>query len=204
MKRSTIALIAVAGLATAVSAQPARPLSATYMITSSNDVIRGVSETTTISVWAMWDDPAMDWVIGAGDYDLNASETGWVADAEVNVLMGPASSFGVLAGASYTGAVNGQLHIPPIGIIGSQDNPILFATYEWTTTDFAIRTITLNTSNTTRYLVAEWGPPPLGGLTFGMFPELFSAGAGSFEVIPAPSALALLGLGGLVALRRRR
>ena len=206
MKRSTIALIAVAGLATAVSAQPAPPLSATYLITSSNDVIQGVSETTTISIWAIWVDPAMDWVIGASNYGLNASETGWVAGAEVDVLGGPASSVGVLAGASYNGASNGQLHIPPLGqnFIGVRDNPILYATYVWTTNDFTIRTVTLNTSNTTQFQVAEWGPPPLGGLLFQMAPELFSAGAGSFEVIPAPSALALLGLGGLVALRRRR
>ncbi|MCH7792036.1 MAG: PEP-CTERM sorting domain-containing protein [Planctomycetes bacterium] len=171
-------------------------------------MIQGVSETTTISLWAIWVDPAMDWVIGAGNYDLNASETGWVAGAEVDVLEGPASSVGVLAGASYTGASNGQLHIPIIGFIGVQDNPILYATYEWTTTDFTIRTIDLTTSGTFQFQVAEWGDPfgspPTGGRTFQLWPDDFTPGSGSFEVIPAPSALALLGLGGLVALRRRR
>ncbi|MCH8271063.1 MAG: hypothetical protein IH985_07625, partial [Planctomycetes bacterium] len=192
MKRSTIALIAVAGLATAVSAQPAASVS--YQLTSSNDV-DPLNPTTTISISAIWVEPTGWYVFGAANYDLNASSPGFTSGGAVDILLGPGATVGTWAasGLAWTGGANGQLHIPPLNFIGSQDNPILMATYEWTTTDFTIRTVDLTTSNTTNYLLAEWGPPPLGGRTFQQFPDNFTPGAGSFEVTPAPSALALLG-----------
>ncbi|MCH7792085.1 MAG: hypothetical protein IID31_07390, partial [Planctomycetes bacterium] len=43
----------------------------TYLLTSTNTVSPG-SSTTTIGIWATWTDPRVEWVFGAGDYDLTA------------------------------------------------------------------------------------------------------------------------------------
>lgn len=201
MKKGTFALIAVAGLATAVAAQPADPTNGRIEFTVSN-VVTSATPTATVSVWAVWDDPAMAWVFGVTNFDLTAGD-GTFSNG-FNAHTGFGSTLGSTAGNLITGAVLGQFHLPPVGQIGSQDNPFLLATWDWTTTDFTIRTVGLATSNVANFKVAEWGPPPLGGAEFQMFPQAFTHGAGQIEVIPAPSALALLGLGGLVALRRRR
>ncbi|MCH7792686.1 MAG: hypothetical protein IID31_10455 [Planctomycetes bacterium] len=172
----------------------------TYLLLSSNTV-SPTTTITTIEIWATWTDPRVEWIFGAGDYDLTAGEG--VFSNPVNVLHGPGSTTGVITGNVISGAVNGQLNIPLL-FIGSQDNPILLATYEWTTTDFTVRTVTLTTSNTSQFIVAEWGPPPLGGRTFQMFPQLFTAGAGVINVVPAPAVWVVLALPLAAATRRRR
>ena len=190
----------VSSLAVVLAAPALAQTGGTYLLTSTNTVSPG-SSTTTIGIWATWTDPRVEWVFGAGDYDLTAGEG--VFSNPVNVLNGPGSTTGVIAGNVISGAANGQLHIPSL-IIGSRDNPILLATYEWTTTDFTVRTVTLTTSNTSQFLVALWGPPPLGGLTFQMFPQLFTAGAGVINVVPAPAVWVVLALPLVAATRRRR
>lgn len=217
MKKGTFALIAVAGLATAASGQnqPPPPTAGTFRITSSN-VVSPTSPSTTIEFYAIWTGPL--YLFGASNYDLHARNSAGVGDGtfsnEANILnpLGQlGTSAGTPAGPNVTGASNGQLHAPPF-FFGNQANPLLLATYTWETTDFTVRTVDLSTSGTVGFLtalIADWGspPPPNGvfaGTTFQMLPGEFTPGSGSIEVIPAPSALALLGLGGLVAARRRR
>ena len=137
-------------------------INGTYLVTSSNTVSPS-SPTTTIGVWATWTDPGAHYIFAVSDYDLTAGDG--VFSNPVNVLNGPWSSTGVIAGNVISGAVNRQLHIPSMGFIGSRDNPILLATYDWTTTDFTPRTVSLDTSNTTTFKVYEWWivpPPPPG------------------------------------------
>ena len=172
----------------------------TYLLVSSNTV-SPTTPITTIEIWATWADPRTEWVFGSSNYDLTAGDG--VFSNPVNVLNGPGSSTGVIAGSVISGAVNGQLHIPSL-FIGSRDNPILLATYDWTTTDFTVRTVTLTSSNTSQFLVALWGPPPLGGRTFQMFPQLFTPGLGVINVVPAPAAWIVLALPIVAASRRRR
>jgi MYXO-CTERM domain-containing protein len=193
MKKGIVTLIGVAGLATAATAQTA----GTYEIRSSN-VVTPATPSTTIEIWATWSDPAAGFVFGGGNYDLTAGDG--VFSGETNVLNGPGSSAGVAAGNTVTGGANGQLHLPALGFIGSQDNPILMASYTWTTGDFTARNVAVDSSNTNNFIVADF----VTGATTNLFPGEFRDGAGSIVVTPAPSALALLGLGGLVATRRRR
>ena len=204
MKKGTFALIAVAGLATAVAAQPADPTNARFEFVVSNVVSPGTS-VTSVEVWARWDDPLLEWVFAAGSYDMTAGDGLW-SNAVNGHPTAPGSTTGVIAGNVVTAVALGQLHIPSLGgtFIGSQDNPFLLATYDWSTTDFTTRTVSLDITAVTNFIVSEWGPPPLGGTNFQMFPQFYSANPGGIQVIPAPSALALLGLGGLVAIRRRR
>ncbi len=168
-----------------------------YLLISSNTV-SPTTPMTTIGVWATWTDPRVEWFFGTGDYDLAAGEG--VFSNPVNVLNGVGSSTGVIAGNVISGAVNSQLHIPQIGLFASPDNPILLATYDWTTTNFTPRSVSLDTSNTTLFIVYSF--PNANSIQ--MFPGNFTPGSGVINVIPAPAAWLVLALPLAVATRRRR
>jgi MYXO-CTERM domain-containing protein len=104
----------------------------------------------------------------------------------------------VIAGGDITGITAGQIHFPP-PVPANPANPIKVFEATWSTANFAIRTVDLAT-RTTRFdvYISATSPASQSRLTTLM------EGAGGIEVVPAPSALALLGLGGLVAGRRRR
>ncbi len=176
----------------------------TYLLTSSNEVSPSFP-TTTISIWATWVDPGTLFVFIGGDYDLTAGDGQF--SNPVNVLHGPGSSTGVIAGSVISGAANGQIHIIP-SFPGSMDNPILLATYDWTTTDFTPRSVSLDTSNTTTFLVAWFttgpGGGPPGGTIISLFPQNFTAGTGVIRVVPSPASATPMLVLGAVILRRRR
>ena len=172
--------------------------SGTYLLLSSNTVSPS-SPTTTIGIWATWTYPNAEWIFAVGDYDLTAG--GGVFSNPVNVLNGIGSTTGVIAGHVISGAVNGQFHFfPPL--IGSRDNPILLATYDWTTSNFTPRTVSLHTSNTTRFMIIPWVIPNSGPLN--LFPWGFTPGSGVINVVPAPAAWVVLALPLVTATRRRR
>ena len=160
--------------------------------------------TMTVGLWATWEDPTREWVFGAGNFDLTAGDGMFFPPRNP---LGGTGEIGTAVGNQIIGGANGQLHIPVLGFIGSRDNPILIMLADWTTTDFTPRSVIFETSNTTSFIVAEWGDPfgtpPWGGATKQMYPHQFTHGR-SVYVIPAPSSLALVALGGLAAMRRRR
>ena len=171
----------------------------TYLLTSSNTVSPG-SPTTTIGIWAAWTDPGILFVFAAGDYDLTAGNG--VFSNPVNVLNGPGSTTGVIAGNVISGAVNGQLNIPsfpPTPAI----NPILLATYVWSTTDFTPRAVDLHTSNTTVFTVSFLRYPK-STIYVELYPHEFTPGSGVINVVPAPVAWVVLALPLVAAARRRR
>ena len=171
----------------------------TYLLTSSNPV-SPFSPTTTISIWAAWTDPGILFVFAAGEYDLTAGDG--VFSNPVNVLNGPGSTTGVIAGNVISGAINGQLNIPsfpPTPAI----NPILLATYVWSTTDFTPRAVDLHTRNTTVFTVSFLRyPNPTRYVE--LFPHEFTPGAGVITVVPAPAAWLVLALPLGASTRRRR
>ncbi len=167
----------------------------TYLIRSSNTVSPS-SPTTRIEFWATWTDPGGELQFVLGNYDLTASEG--VFSNPVNVLLGPGSSTGVIAGNTISGATNGQVLIsfPKFGI----ENPILLATYDWTTAEFTPRTVDLHTSNTSTFMLGDWRT---GGF-IELFPQDFTPGSGVINVIPAPAAWLALALPLAATTRRRR
>ena len=194
MRRTKLSLLIILFTAPAL----AQVEDGTYLLVSSNSV-SPMTPITTIEIWATWTDPRVEWIFGIGDYDLAAGEG--VFSNPVNVLNGPGSSTGAITGNVIAGAVNGQLHIPPL-FVGSRDNPILLATYEWTTTNFAPRAVSLETSNTTSFMLAVWSTLNPG--TTQLFPRRFSPGSGVINVVPAPAAWFVLALPLVVGTRRRR
>jgi hypothetical protein len=169
---------------------------ATFVFTSSNTV-SPATPTTTIGIWAAWDDPNRGFVFTGAEYDLTTGE-GFFTNP-VNVLQGPGSTTGVIAANVISGGINGQLHIPFL-FFGSQDNPILLATYDWTTTDFSPRDVNLETSNTTNFIVAANAT----GATTELFPQAFTPGSGTITVVPAPATWLAPALPLAAATRRRR
>lgn len=168
----------------------------TYVLTSTNTVTPS-SPTTTIGVWAAWDDPAGTLMFGAGDYDLTASDGQFFNP--VNVLNAPGTTAGVVAGNVVTGAANGQIYFSPF-FPGLRDNPILLATYDWTTTNFTPRAVSLHTSNTSIFIVFSF----VTGGVFDLYPNEFTPGSGVINVVPAPAVWLALALPLVVARRRRR
>jgi hypothetical protein len=166
----------------------------TYLLTSTN-VVSPSSPSTTIEVWGTWADPGGELRFVSGSYDLAANEG--LFSSPTNVLLGPGSSTGIIAGNTVTGATNGQILISIPGPV--IDNPILLATYDWTTTNFTPRTVDLQTSNTTTFLLGDWRT---GGF-IELVPNNFTPGTAVITVVPAPAAWLVLALP-LVASRSRR
>ena len=173
----------------------------TYLLTSTNTVSPG-SPKTTIGIWATWTDPRVEYIFGVGDYDLTAGDG--LFSNPVNKFPGFGSTTGVITGNVITGAVLGQIHMPFLGLIGSRDNPILLATYDWTTSNFTTRSVSLDTSNTTGFVVQTWDTSFGNSNTRNLFPWSFTAGSGVINVVPAPGAWMVLALPIVAATRRRR
>ena len=195
MRRTMTCLLAVL-----FSAPVLAQTDATYLLVSSNTVTP-TTPTTTIEVWATWRDPGAQYIyiFGAADYDLTAGDG--VFSNPVNVLNGFGFTTGVIAGNVIYGAVLGQYLLPSSGLIGSRDNPILLATYDWTTTNFTQRSVGLHTSNTTSFLLIDLF---FGAGTTQLFPRRFTPGSGVINVVPAPAAWLVLALPLVAATRRRR
>ena len=195
LRAGLIGIVGAAGIAATASAQT----HSTYVMTQSNFVIPP-DPVTTIEVWATWTDPIGPFVFTAGNYDLTAGDGAFLSGT--NILNGPGSSVGVISGNTISGASNGQIHDPMSGIHGIPDNPILLATYVWTTTDFTPRPVSLETLNTSSFIVAG----TLTGATTQLSPLSFSGGLGVIWVgiPPSPSTVSALALGGLIAARRKR
>jgi hypothetical protein len=185
--------LATSALPGEVSAQT----NGTFLLTSSN-IVSPATPSTTIEIWATWDDPAMGFLFGGADYDLTAGDG--LFSNPVNVLMGPGSTTGVIAGNVISGGINGQILICSIqGCLGSTDNPILIATYDWTATDFTPRAVNLVTSNTRNFVVGDRQTRA----NVQLAPGQFIPGAGVIAVVPAPAVWLVLGLS-LAGTTRRR
>ena len=191
MRRSKLSLLVVLFYVPALGQS-----NATFLLTSSNQVSPSVP-TVTISIWAAWTDPALMFIFTGGNYDLTAGDG--VFSNPDNVLNGPGSTTGVITGNVISGAANGQLLLP-LPPWFPPTNPILLASYEWTTTHFTPRAVGLHTSNTTIFQVGD----PINGGFIGLYPHEFTAGSGVINVVPAPAVWFVLGLPLVAATRRRR
>lgn len=189
MKNGIIALVGVAGLATAAFGQ------AGWRIDVSNNITGPGQNSAEVTVSAFYSAP--DHAFGGGLFNVVASEAGWVAGSN-EVILPPPSNPGTINGASITGITAGQVHFPPV-VMANTANPLATWKATWSTNDFSPRSVSLSTV-TTRFdvYISATTPQSVSRLT-GLL-----EGAGEIRIVPAPSALALLGLGGLVAARRRR
>lgn len=192
----SIALLAVAGLATVASAQSGLNVALTFDKTSI-----AIGETATATVTASWTGVAGSYMSSI-NANFNASGE-FVAASNVaavawnNAALG-FNGQGTASGASVLGVQASQFSlIPPF----TNTNPILVTTFTVTGTAEGL----LSYSSST----VAGAPAPYSVTGPGFSDPVVFFGNDSFSsadlrVTPAPSAMALLGLGGLVAGRRRR
>ena len=202
MKTRVIALSALAGLASVASAQapsftysiqaPASlAAGATAQITVLCAFTPGVGQNVTTSLGAL---PVMG--LESGGFSIVGSGGSWSGLsllAPVNFPFG--TTVGTVAGGNVTGAIWGTGFVPPA--VPSTVNP----------TPIWRGTFTMPNANVTLTLTGNgqgglWAGPHSSGLA--VVANGAQAGAQATILVPAPASLALLGLGGLVAARRRR
>ena len=198
----TLALSVVVGLAAAANAQ-----NATMKLVISNAVLdpSGINAptTTNVELWCSMDAPVF--AFGATKVNINNMLNGLNGVISNVQLAAPVSGGG---NASVTGNNDlqtfspFQVHFPPL-FPANTANPILLASFDWTATAAGT------------YKVA-YATDVLDDLGIANRVVVIKTSAGTtanyngveadaaWDVIPAPSSLALLGLGGLVAARRRR
>ena len=130
------------------------------------------------------------------NYDYYMSESGWsITDSNGDVVAAGAQGYVTSAAVSYTSSLSGSGY--PNGYQGLVDINLAAGDYNITLTD-------------------TWGDgweyfSPTGSgnsaFVYGSYALAFLSGsstAGSFSVVPAPGAVALLALAGLAGRRRRK
>jgi hypothetical protein len=195
----SIALLAVAGLATVASAQN---VSTNLNIALSFDKTSiGIGETATATVMASWDGVAGSY-FSTFTASLNAngefvSVSNLAPIAWNNAALG-FNGTGTVSGASILNLSASQFSLIPPFV---NTNPILVTTFTVTGTAEGVLSYSTTTAAGAPFPFSVTGPvfsDPV--VEFGH--DAFSSA--DLRVTPAPSAMALLGLGGLMAGRRRR
>ncbi|MEQ8316950.1 MAG: PEP-CTERM sorting domain-containing protein [Phycisphaerales bacterium] len=189
----TAAILAVAGVAAAATAQ-------SISIDVANPTLNpGESTTVTLSAGYGGGDYA---IAGVGtDFISSVGSTGWSDVQLIAPMDGPGTSAGAPSGTGVDGIIAGQLNFPIAGIYADPTNPIAFWSATYTAPAVVADAFTVDLStDTSRFDVYVSRDAALSESRLGDLRE----GQGAINVVPAPASLALLGLGGLAAARRRR
>ena len=209
--KNTIVLAAVAGIASAAAAQNG----SLSIIPSVTTIDSTVSTSFTIAIYASAD---FGTHIAGGAFGLsNAGGAGIVTDMTVDVVAWASAGTtstdrGHNADGDYEGLVFGQpiLPFPPFNLFPDAASSlagggVLIANFAVTIAagsegviDWSTRADTIATFVLSIYNEADLSQANIDNGNFA------GHGSAQVNVVPAPSAMALLGLGGLVAGRRRR
>ncbi|MEO1008448.1 MAG: hypothetical protein AAFX79_07765 [Planctomycetota bacterium] len=158
----------------------------------------GPGESTVITMSAGFDSADFAMAGIATELVINAAE-GEFSDLRLIAPMdGPGTSEGVLAGSAIEGIIAGQLNFPPAGIYADPTNPIAFWQVTFTAsvpTGGLILDIETRTSRFDVYTA-------MGSATSES--RLADLSEGRAVIFPSPGTAGLLGVGGLLACRRRR
>ena len=195
MKPSTSRFAAAASLAISSTA-----LAQSSIIIDVESPVLMPGQSTTVTMWAAF--PSGDYAFGAIQTDLLSSEMGrgW-SDPELFASMaGPGTSAGTVGAAGIEGILAGQLYVP---IFGEADtaNPIAFWRATYTAPAEVLEPMEVRLSTATS--VFESYISRDSSERRSHLPTL-TEGHATIHIIPAPAGAVVLGLGVLVAGRRRR
>lgn len=191
-----IKIAAFAGAAVGIAAMASATVQPnTYEIRVSNPVSPG-TPSATVEVWADWD-ADLFYAFAAANWSLLGDMTGDFS-GPMSAFTDPGQDDGTPMDGDVLDIITGQLQFPAGGLMADTSDPVMIWSGTWSTTDFTARTVDLAT-DTDRYSLYVDDT----GLSSDVTPTVIE-GAGEIIVVPAPASLALVGLGGLVAMRRRR
>ncbi|MCC5821889.1 MAG: PEP-CTERM sorting domain-containing protein [Planctomycetes bacterium] len=196
----SIALLTVAGLATAASAQNIST-DLVVSLTWDQDVIN-VGETATATITASWTGVTGSYF---SSFNVNLLGSDQIATVDSvapiawnNPALGFDGTYASLDGANIIGLQASQFSLIPPFVT---NNPLLVTTFTVTATEVGVLSYSTVNAAGAPFPFSVTGPifsDPV--VQFGN--DAFQSA--SLTIVPAPSAMALLGLGGLVAGRRRR
>ncbi len=149
--------------------------------------------------------------IAGGTVSLDATNNGGFIDgmsgASVGWAAGGETDHGYAGNGDYAGLVFGQIIIPDFGLLPNADSalgngPVLLASFQVQVTS-GVGPVVWSSAAYFDNFALEVYDESTGEFT-RLFDGQMSYGSTTVNVVPAPSSMALLGLGGLVAGRRRR
>jgi len=196
--KNAITLAAIAGIASAAAAQ-----TGALSIVPSDLVVDSTVQTSfTLSVYGNAD---FGTHVAGGEFAISAT-----GGSMVNAMTGDTAAWGALGlndrghtgGGNHAGLVFGQLIFPPFIPPAAESalGPVLLGVMTVSIDADSAGIIDFSTTNGLGFIMEIYNEAD------GSFTQLTAAdfGGAQVEIVPAPSAMALLGLGGLVAGRRRR
>jgi hypothetical protein len=191
-----LSMTVVAGFAAAAAAQGTLTYSWAVSDTGNGDGLIEPGESALLTMTGAMDPGATGFAGSIFDIKgVSNWDTGSV-DAYENMLDALTGPGALQANNDITGIEAFQL--PPLFNPNfDASNPVTLYKITWTPSDYSSRTVEVgdtNHLNNDVYTDTFGTSVPYQGIT----------GLASFQVVPAPASLALLGLGGLVAGRRRR
>lgn len=215
MNRALIALVAVAGVAAAASAQDFYKVD--VQVNDGSGWADTASVTAAGSVQVRF---LISWSRAAGAFSwggmtlsqLNVTDSA-ATDTASNFggRPNPQSQTFSLFGAGTASAkidrldnVNGSIQTAqlPVNNGGVTDNPIVAFTFDYNITDLSLRTVVLDAPSTNITLAQIF--TNASGSSTSMAAGTRQFDGARINVVPAPGAMALAGLAGLAGLRRRR
>jgi len=189
-------LIAVAGFAAAAAAQGTLTYSWSVSDTGNGDGLIEPGESALLTMVGTMDPGATGFagsiydIVGIQNWDTGTVD---VYENHLDALTGP----GNLQGNNDILTIE-SFQLPPLfNPDFDASNPITLYTITWTPADYSSRLVQVGDTNhlNNDVYTDDFGTSvPYDGVT----------GMAEFNVIPAPASMALLGLGGLIAGRRRR
>ena len=206
----TLALLAAAGVASTASAQ-----TLTIDIIADNTEVTGAGDATVnfdvvVSLSGLADanfgafaDLAFDVALADAGYTFTGN--GW---NNLNVINGFGDAFNVAGtatdGAGIAGAV-GQNSPPPGNFTGGPNASLSIVAYSFSidVTDLSVRSFSTGFALSGQ-TTSAFGAPPFPGIQDWNASGEVVINDATINVVPAPASAGLLGLGGLVAARRRR
>lgn len=205
MKTRAILVSAVAGLASVASAQTP---TFQYSINAPANLNPGQTATITVlcgftpgvgGAIAVPVAPGAGTVLGlsSGTFGIAGSGGSWGGNALTAPYNFIGTSAGTNAGGNVSGVIWGNGFGPPLGTVSTVNpTPLWSATFTMPASN-----VTLQINPVGNHGV--WAMPNGGSFSVEVL-STAAQGAQATILVPAPASLALLGLGGLVAARRRR
>ena len=162
----------------------------------------------TVRLYAAFPKITSSSAFGAGGFNvLSDDPNGEFFGVERGFGLGPSpfcgyGFLGTPTPSTVPGNVVGQLGI--LGCVPGTAMPLLVWQASWTTQDFTPRTVEISSDGTTYFQIYSSASAYEFGPDVQLFPDKFEHGSGVIQVVPAPSALALLLTGAALTTRRRR